>query len=50
MKTTTSTAAAGAAVLADLRNALAGLADDTSAWAAAEAEGRESAEIATSAE
>ncbi len=45
MKTTTSAAAAGAAVLADLRNSLAGLATDSSAWAAAAAQGLETAEI-----
>ena len=45
MKTTTSAAAAGVAVLADLRNSLASLATDSSAWAVAETEGRETAEI-----
>src|SRR5687768_13185297 len=45
MKTTTSEAAAGAAVLADLRNALASLATDSSAWAEAATQGNETAEI-----
>jgi len=45
MKTTTSAAAAGAAVLADLRNSLASLATDSSAWSEAAAQGVETAEI-----
>ena len=45
MKTTTSAAAAGAAVLADLRNSLASLATDSSDWAAAATQGVETAEI-----
>jgi GTP pyrophosphokinase len=45
MKTTTSAAAAGAAVLADLRNSLMGLATDSSAWAEAATQGHETAEI-----
>ena len=45
MKTTTSAAAAGAPVLAELRNSLASLATDSSAWPAAEAQGQETAAI-----
>jgi GTP pyrophosphokinase len=46
MKTTTSAAAAGAAVLTELRTALAPLATDEPAWKAAAVQGLETADIA----